>query len=1311
MFQSGDIIDSRYRVVRELGRGGYGTVFLAEELHPPGLLDRDLPAPTEPLRRVALKVFSQVNADDRRFAVEIAALCRLDHPHIVPVFTHGRDRYPWIATRFIDGFSLAEVDRVQSSFTLAQRVGQLVKVAEALAHAHEHGVIHRDLKPHNVLVDRDGHAWVVDFGLAWLHSADESASRRVGTPGYLAPELIEPCEYTPDHRADIYSLGAMIHASFAGTSPFRGEGMMHTIKRQLSGDPKLSAELPPALRELVLRCLEVNPERRPRTAWEVADALRQILQRDAVPAPDLHAIAERPTPDARIDLLFLRVESIEATMHPERGEGLRMTLNTGLSGEEIGAFIWFDDRAHRAELNYASLRQIRAGMRLHLLGARVVENSRGQRFVALDARTTPVLEPEIPIAVTDVAKLQGVKSGPCARRVLVDWHEPRPFTSHIVEGGIAHDILETLIQRDDALDDRSAFAHAFVDGLRRRKLECVAAGMRDEDLAALQERLALHFRNIAAWLRDVPPTARAAEVQRICARYGMEGRSDVVLRNDDAIDIVELKTGKYVSDEHEQQVRAYGLMWERSARQERQRLRAALIYSRTGTHRQVNLEAQDRDRALLHGRNQLIGALWEIARSEPSNPDPRAHRPPRTPRFGEKPALCADTPCRFRRDGCSAMHSHCHDPVARGSTPTAQIWFEHFDQLITREYLAVSRQIGSLLAPGSIDERVGEGRALRDAEITLVDERSQRVHLQSDAADIFQAGDAALLHREESDDGAFHVKVLAVDGAHIELSCHGASSLHQLPQRGWALDHRPLRIGFQDAWRGIYNVLRAERDDVMGWLLRPAAATPATSLPALPPTIGETLNDEQRAAVAQVLAPIPASVVQGPPGTGKTAVIAEAVAQLVREGKRVLVATHTHSAADNVLTRIAARGVRSILRVGGPPLRDPLLLDACKKTGIDPEELHLDTLAANAPALSAIHRAVHETSVFIATANAALRGAAFEILEQSNGKRAAGVSPIFDVIIVDEASQLIEPLAAGLAVRASRIVLVGDDRQLPPVVCADDARSCDQLEVPPTLQPLGIGGLDTSLLDRLRGRVPTVTLRRQYRMSEAIQSFPNLSFYDGALVAARGNAPLALAPSTLEALDPELQRRLDPARPNVWVDVGEYGDGRVNTTEADEIARTVRALLNAMTRSGLPLTSERVGVITPYRAQSRAIRARLQATLGAHAQLVEVDTVERFQGREKDVILLSLTTRRWSNFVFDPRRLNVALTRARFKVLVFGPTALGQRMMERFIPSERQRTDNPPPTRTDDELVRYTDRDEDDPPPLELRGDDGEAIA
>lgn len=1284
MFRTGEIVDGRYRVIEEVGQGGYGTVFLAEELHPPHLFESQASDdPAQALRRVAVKVFTRVNADQTRFKREIEAMCRLEHPNIVPVFNFGRDRFYYLSMRFIDGVSLAEHGVLAERFSVRERIEQLIQIALALGHAHERRVVHRDLKPHNVLIGHDGKAYVVDFGLAWLLNPDESTSRKVGTPGYLAPELIEATDYKPDHRADIYSLGATIHAAFAGGSPFRSDGMLSTVRRQLAGELTLHSALPAALHDLVIRCTQVQPTLRPRTAYDVADALRHILQRMATPALDIQTLRLDQLPDERTDLEYLWVESIERTEHPRRGEGLRMRLRASLDQEAMGAFIWFDAPGRAAQQAYQSLKMIRRGMTIHLLDARVIENSRSQRFIALDTRTIPILEPEIPIPVTDVARAQGVTSGHCPQRALLDWHAPRPFTRHIVEGGLAHDILEHLVTEQDDASSRTAFANAFVAGLKRRKIDCVAAKIKDEDLRPLQEKMAQHFRHLHAWMASVPNDRRIAEVQRLDARYGLEGRIDLVLQHDGAMDIIELKTGRYMADEHEQQVRAYGMMWARSAAQDQLRLRAQLVYSQLGKDRHVNvLDAEGRT-SLLHARNSIINALYHTAYGNDAI-DIHAPQPPATPHYNAQPSLCADRPCRFRRDTCAATLHLLQEQGLPNQRPTLQQWYEHFDRLIAREYLASSKAMGEILTPGALQERLDSGKALRDVHIQLIDEQHSTLHLRANDAHIFQDGDRVVLHREDSDAQMYFATVRQSDHDSLELHCVGASTLRNAPRKGWVLDQRPMRIGFSDAWRGIYNVLRSGRVDIYDWLLYPPQE-PAYALPDPIDAASCILNEEQRQAVALALESEGPVVIQGPPGTGKTAVIAETVARLVAQGKRVLVATNTHAAADNVLARIVQRGVRSVFRVGSYTMDDPLILEACASRGLDASSICLSQFSAKASTLSEIEDAILDANVFVSTANAALRHPAFESLEQLTGNDAPGIQPIFDVALIDEASQLIEPLAAGISVRAERVVLVGDQQQLPPVVTAKDAQALTQTELPELLANAGLCGLDTSLFSRLRGRVPTLMLRRQYRMNQRIQTFPSLSFYAGQLVAERGDVQLDLQPHALQEYDEEMQRRLHPDKPSVWVDVpaDDATNHRVHLIEAAEVAKTAEAFLDALTRSGHSLSTERVGIISPFRAQVRAIRAELRKRLGVQAKWIHVDTVERFQGRERDVILLSLASTRWSSFVFDARRLNVALTRARYKVVIFGPAELGTRMIEHFVPRDAQETlrhdtDDPP---------------------------------
>jgi DNA replication ATP-dependent helicase Dna2 len=211
--------------------------------------------------------------------------------------------------------------------------------------------------------------------------------------------------------------------------------------------------------------------------------------------------------------------------------------------------------------------------------------------------------------------------------------------------------------------------------------------------------------------------------------------------------------------------------------------------------------------------------------------------------------------------------------------------------------------------------------------------------------------------------------------------------------------------------------------------------------------------------------------------------------------------------------------------------------------------------------------------------------------------------------IVDEAGQLTEPLTLGLILRARRFVLVGDDRQLPPVVRTR--------------------GLAHSMFERLKRDTSAVTLlETQYRMHPAIMDVSNRLFYEGELKSGVRE-----------------QDRVPPdgsdAMPVVFVPVESNHDGRSNLDEAEVVVDLVRSFIRE--RGVRP---ESIGVVSPFRAQVVLLRQMLNGTG------VTVDTVERFQGGERDMMILSFVRSRGTGFVFDDRRLNVAITRARRKLVL-----------------------------------------------------------
>ncbi len=268
---------SAYRVERELGGGGMSRVFVAEEISLG--------------RKVVVKVLppemgAGLNAE--RFRREIQLAASLQHPHVVPLHAAGRtDELVWYTMPLIEGESLRARIARQGELPVAETVRILRDVADALAYAHAHNVVHRDIKPDNVLLS-GRHAVVTDFGVAKAlsDSTGESSLTSVGialgTPSYMAPEQAAADPFV-DHRADIYALGAMAYEMLTGKPPFGGSPQMVLAAHVTQApEPVTSrrASVPPALATLVMKCLEKKAADR----WQSASEVHQALELMATPS-------------------------------------------------------------------------------------------------------------------------------------------------------------------------------------------------------------------------------------------------------------------------------------------------------------------------------------------------------------------------------------------------------------------------------------------------------------------------------------------------------------------------------------------------------------------------------------------------------------------------------------------------------------------------------------------------------------------------------------------------------------------------------------------------------------------------------------------------------------------------------------------------------------------------------------------------------------------------------------------------------------------------------------------------------------------
>ena len=274
----------RYELHRRIARGGMAEVYLG--------YDRRV------RRRVAVKVL--YGSDEpfvRRFEREAEAVGTLSNDHILPLYDFGEQR-PWyyLVMPYVEGGTLRDYLLQRTSLPLDEAGSFLEQIAEALQYAHDHGVVHRDVKPSNILLRPDGHAYLGDFGLAKAKMGADAvthAGTMVGTPEYMAPEQSNGIH---DYRSDIYSLGIILYQMLTGRVPFTGDSPVAISLKHIQAHPiapgKLNSTIPQAIEDVILKALAKDPNERYQQAHILADAYWKALKQEPASTPVKDLIAE-----------------------------------------------------------------------------------------------------------------------------------------------------------------------------------------------------------------------------------------------------------------------------------------------------------------------------------------------------------------------------------------------------------------------------------------------------------------------------------------------------------------------------------------------------------------------------------------------------------------------------------------------------------------------------------------------------------------------------------------------------------------------------------------------------------------------------------------------------------------------------------------------------------------------------------------------------------------------------------------------------------------------------------------------------------
>ncbi|MFC6872712.1 AAA domain-containing protein [Halobellus marinus] len=853
-----------------------------------------------------------------------------------------------------------------------------------------------------------------------------------------------------------------------------------------------------------------------------------------------------------------------------------------------------------------------AGM--ELVATEIEESEyQGETTYATTGESFVVLEPGFLVDVTDIRSWVQ-----CPRMYYLNKLSGIPLNYPVVKGTIVHEVFGDLLRDRDletAIDDR----------VREAGLEL---GLLGREAAEVRDEVRRNAAAIEGWLNQGTLTEEDAwrsEYTLISPTFGIKGRADALRRGMP----VELKTGKNTKREprfHDKiQAAAYALVLsERGVPADT----GTLLYTKN-----TALERTEETGDLSPAKEFSIGdgllqfvvrKRNEIAAMEFETDVPTGYE--------------ADARCEycFEQDTCMVVSGRLDQESKAGqigdAVPEAErSYFDRFYRAIEAERRAVHAEYRKLWEQ-SADERADDDRALLGLEPIgrreLDDGRWElRAEKSDDAVSKLRAGDVALASDGDPVSGHAELCRIVELGSEVVVTADEPLSVRRL-------DVYPSEIGVDRMHTALHDfVLKGDPDrkDVLFGRREPAFAErsagdgdrDAGADDRSEPFVDN--NEAQNQAVRLAIDAEDFALVHGPPGTGKTYTIAQIVEELVDRGDRVLLSAFTNRAVDNALESIREAGVDDVVRVGTENgIREDMLDVRLERDG-EPN----DRAAA-----------LREAPVVAATT--ATCGS--RVMREES----------FDVALVDEASQLTEPGTLAAIDLADRFVLVGDHQQLPPVVQAGgDAGDAEETTAGGTDSDTAAGGdspaedgsgpgstLQTSLFERLIETYPeaSVLLDRQYRMAQRIQAFSSREFYDGELRPANG----AVAAQRLSdlgadeaALPPELR---DPV---AFVDPSGERVGNTNPTEADQVAEVVDAYLAA------GVDPDDIGVIAPFRAQVAEIARRVDVT---------VDTVDRFQGSAKEVIVVSfVATGSLDGPLFeDYRRVNVALTRAKKALALVG---------------------------------------------------------
>jgi len=872
-----------------------------------------------------------------------------------------------------------------------------------------------------------------------------------------------------------------------------------------------------------------------------------------------------------------------------------------------------------------------------------------------------VVEPDYLVDISAIAECFK-SSGTMPERYLLTKFLPFSPNKYTMIGHIANFFLDELLTNPDA-----TFQEIFPKAFRLNPLAFATFG--NHIMREIMGKAQLHFANLKQFVKqgmrevDLEKEACFLEPSFFAETYGIQGRLDVFYRTKNKSAIVELKSGSAygantygISPNHYVQTLLYDLTIKSVFEHAHEPTNYILYSGVQGAERKLRyapvVEALQYEAIQL--RNMLVAYEQQLGQ----NPTPlltglRTARLPHLKGFIQKDL-------------------ETFEAVYHKLSPLERAWFDAFAGFIAREHsLSKTGLHGNARANGlaglwlnSIEEKdeqfeiaayltIADNQA-DQPEPVLTFSRTERTNKLAN----FRQGDIAILYPETGrEQGVLRTQVFkgtitSITSETIQVRLRYAQFNTRIFEtyEFWHLEHDTLDMSFTGMYRGLFRFAQSsERRKSL--LLTTTPPRPPEELNIEPV---QELTDEQNRILKNALSAQDYFLLWGPPGTGKTSKMLKHLVRWLMENtdENILVLAYTNRAVDEIcasIESIATEAAEWYLRIGsrfstGENYRARLLSQKLKSVS-DRESLK---------------KLLHKHRIFVSTVSSFSNKTELLALKQ------------FNRVIIDEASQVLEPQLVGLLSDFERFILIGDHKQLPAVVVQDAHLSAVSDEA---LRALGLENLNNSLFERLykRCRENKWTwaydrLSHQGRMHADIMEFPNRLFYEGALRtlpesvpgAQRQNVPLQcgrfVPENSLESFIAGHRLVFIPTRAD-----DRSATLKTNVHEARMAATVLSIIKKIYAANDKEIAGQTVGIITPYRAQIAQILKETRET-DFPEDCLTVDTVERYQGGARDVIILSLCTnelRQMHTLVSlsdegVDRKLNVALTRAREQIIILG---------------------------------------------------------